>query len=263
MRDLLVDKNIQEIANQLWEARLQRQAIAPLSDRHPGLDLKQAYAISRLNYLRRIQAGEKSLGRKIGLTSLAVQAQLNVHQPDFGYLTDAMICSELQKIDVHQWIQPRVEGEVAFFLGKDVKQGPVNVEKVMDATDFVSVAIEIIDSRIADWKIKVTDTVADNASSAGFVLGEKKLPLSKLDLSMAGMKLSIDGEVQSTGMGQACLGHPIQAVIWLMNTFLSLGEPLRAGDIILSGAYGPVVPIRAGQLCEVEISGLGKVRGQF
>lgn len=253
--------DFQKLANQLWDARVKSQPIGPLTEQASTLSIEDAYQISLLNYKRRTkEANVRAIGKKIGLTSVAVQKQLGVHEPDFGYLTSDMNVNVLKKGAL---IQGKVEGEVAFILKQDLSKDNVQTEDVIAATDYVVACIEIIDSRVAHWKIKIQDTIADNASAAFLVLGKEKKKLSELDLKMAGMALRINQEVESTGVGAACLGHPINAVCWLANQMQKLGDPLKRGDVILSGAYGPVVPFKPGDLCEVEINGLGKVSCKY
>jgi 2-oxopent-4-enoate/cis-2-oxohex-4-enoate hydratase len=258
---------VSQLAETLWQARISGTPCAPLTVAHPELTIEDAYRISSQNFQRRlmgavmgaVMGGVKSVGRKIGLTSLAVQKQLGVNQPDFGYLTSDMLVHSGDAIGKNALIQGRAEGEVAFILGRDLKGPGVTREDVIAATDHVVACIEIIDSRVKDWKIKIQDTISDNASSALLVLGNKPRKLQDLDLRMAGMALRMNGEVESSGVGAACLDHPVNAVVWLANALGALGDPLKAGDIILSGAYGPVVPFNPGDHCEVENSGLGKV----
>lgn len=255
---------IAQHAEALYAARLQAKAISPLVEMSPEISLLDAYKISEMNIRRRIDDEKTRLvGKKVGLTSRAVQKQLGVDQPDFGYLTANMNVALGESVSLAKLIQPRVEGEVAFVLKRDLAGPGLTAAQVIKATDFVLPCIEIIDSRVKDWKIKVQDTVADNASSALFVLGAQPRRLGDTDLRMAGMCLRKNGEVESTGMGMACLEHPINAVLWLANTMGALGEKLKAGDIILSGAYGPVVPVGKGDAIEVEISGLGVVNCRF
>lgn len=247
------------IAGVLWDARVLSRPCDPPTLFRPDLSLAGAYQVSKYNFERRLKENDaKRAGSKIGLTSQAVQKQLNVSQPDFGWLTSDMQLSSGGMIPKTKLIQPKVEGEVAFILKKDL-QGPTHRDAVIGATDSVAACIEVIDSRVSDWKIKIEDTVADNASSAYYVLGAQRRPLSEVDLVKASMTLKINGETRSTGAGAACLGDPVNAVLWLANTFGLLGETLRAGDVILSGAYGPVVPFQPGDRCEVEIDGLGRV----
>lgn len=248
---------LQTLADELYASRREAHPVEPLTARHPDLTLLQAYEISRLNWQRRTRESRvTAIGKKIGLTSRAVQKQLGVFEPDFGYLTSDMSIPCGEKVQT-KLIQPRVEGEVAFFLKKDLRGPGITAAQVITATEFVLPCIEIIDSRVKDWKIQIQDTVADNASSALFVLGSTPRSLGRADLRMAGMSLKINGDVLSTGMGMACLDHPVNAVAWLANKMGEYGEALLAGEVILSGAYGPVVPVQAGDRVEVEINGLG------
>jgi 2-oxopent-4-enoate/cis-2-oxohex-4-enoate hydratase len=186
-----------------------------------------------------------------------------VNEPDFGYLTSDMNVPMGEIVSLAGLLQPKVEGETAFVLKRDLKGPGITVADVIRATDFVLPCIEIIDSRVTDWKIKIQDTVADNASSALFVLGTEPRTLRDRDLRLAGMALKVDGEVLSAGSGAACLDHPCLAVAWLANKLGEFGVSLKAGEVILSGAFGPVVPISANSHVEVEISGLGRVFCQF
>jgi 2-oxopent-4-enoate/cis-2-oxohex-4-enoate hydratase len=251
--------SLNSIIDTLWQARITGVPCAPVTETCPGLTIEEAYQISSQVFQRKLAGGARSVGRKIGLTSLAVQKQLGVDQPDFGYLTSDMLVHTGGVVGKNALIQGRAEGEVAFILGRDLKGPGLTREDIISATDHVVACIEIIDSRVKDWKIKIQDTIADNASSALLVLGSKPVKLQNIDLRMAGMTLRMNGEVESTGVGAACLDHPVNAVLWLANALGRLGDSLKAGDIILSGAYGPVVPFNPGDQCEVEISGLGKV----
>jgi 2-oxopent-4-enoate hydratase len=203
------------------------------------------------------------VGKKIGLTSRAVQKQLGVSEPDFGYLISSMNVPMGETVSRSTLLQPRVEGEAVFVLKRSLKGPGITVADVARATDFVLPCIEIIDSRVKDWRIKIQDTVADNASSALFVLGTEPRRLGNSDLREAGMALRVNGEVLSTGCGAACLDHPALAVAWLANALGKFGVALEAGELILSGAFGPVVPVSAGDRVEVEISGLGAVHCYF
>lgn len=251
-------------AEALYAARLSRKAIKPLSEDAAGLTLLDAYKISDLNLRRRLaEEKTKLIGKKIGLTSRAVQKQLGVDQPDFGYLTANMNVALGDSVSMSKLMQPKVEGEVAFVLKRDLAGPHLTAADVIKATDFILPCIEIIDSRIKDWKIKVEDTIADNASSALYVLGSQPKRLGDYDLRMAGMVLRKNNEVESTGVGMACMEHPINALLWLANQMGSLGEKLRAGEIILTGAFGPVVSVVANDHIEVEIQGLGAVNCRF
>lgn len=255
---------IAALADSLFEARVQRRPVDPLTARAPELSLRDAYTVSEINLKRRIsQGGARLIGKKIGLTSRAVQKQLGVSEPDFGWLTSDMNVPLGESVPLGSLLFPRVEGETAFVLKRGLRGPGVTVADVIRATDFVLPCIEIIDSRVKDWKIKIQDTVADNASSALFVLGTEPKRLREADLRLAGMALRVNGEVLSTGSGAACLDHPCLAVAWLANKLGEFGSGLDAGDVILSGAFGPVVPVTANAHVEVEISGLGRVSCHF
>jgi 2-keto-4-pentenoate hydratase len=255
---------LQKFAGQLWEARVHALACDPLTDTQATLSILDAYTISDLNMRRRTAQGTVRLvGKKIGLTSIAVQKQLRVAEPDFGYLTSDMLVQNGKDVPLVKLIAPKVEGEVAFVLKNELRGPNVSVEDVLAATDYLLPAIEIIDSRVRDWKIKIADTIADNASSALFVLGEERHSIKDLDLQLAGMALRVNGEVLSTGVASACLGNPAVAVAWLANAMGKFGVSLLPGEIILSGAFGPVVPVIAGDHVEVKISGLGSVQCRF
>lgn len=255
---------IATLADALYDARTKFQQCEPLTTRLTDLTLRDAYTVSEINLKRRLSQEKARLtGKKIGLTSRAVQKQLGVSEPDFGYLTSDMNVPLGETVSMLGLLQPKVEGEVAFVLKRDLSGPGVTVADVIRATDFVLPCIEIIDSRVRDWKIKIQDTVADNASSALFVLGTEPRSLRERDLRTAGMALRIDGEVLSAGSGAACLDHPCLAVAWLANKLGEFGVCLRAGEVILSGAFGPVVPVNGGEHVEVEISGLGRVACNF
>lgn len=256
--------DIAALADSLFDARTSRKACEPLTTRAPELSIRDAYTVSEINLKRRLgQGNARLLGKKIGLTSRAVQKQLGVNEPDFGYLTSDMNVPLGETVSLSSLLLPKVEGETAFVLKRDLMGPGVTIADVIRATDFVLPCIEIIDSRVKDWKIKIQDTIADNASSALFVLGTEPKRLRENDLRISGMALRVDGEVLSTGSGAACLDHPCLAVAWLANKLGEYGVSLKAGEVILSGAFGPVVPISGDAHVEVEISGLGRVSCHF
>ena len=233
------------------------EAIPPLRDLLAPGDMDGAYQVQMLNTRFWQHQGRRIVGRKIGLTARAVQQQLGVDQPDFGVLFDDMQIANGNRLDPARMIQPKAEAELAFIMAHDLNAPEAGPEEVRAAVGSVCAAIEIVDSRIADWKISFADTVADNGSSAFFVLGDEKKPLDGLDLYTCGMALEVDGAVASVGAGAACLGHPLNAAAWLASTLATRGEPLRAGDIILTGALGPMIPLQPGQTITAKVGGIG------
>ncbi|PLP95272.1 2-oxopent-4-enoate hydratase [Pseudomonas sp. FFUP_PS_473] len=259
----LDDSLLHDLGAELYLALRQAQSVAPLTARYPELTLEQAYAIQKHLIERRLADGEKVVGKKIGVTSQAVMNLLGVNQPDFGILTDAMAVNPGQAIDSSTLIQPKAEGELAFVLKHDLQGPGVSVADVLRATEGVMVCFEIVDSRIRDWKIAIQDTVADNASCGVFVLGDRLVSLSEVDLSLCGMVLEKNGEVVATGAGAASMGSPATAVAWLANTLGRLGVPLKAGEVILSGSLGAMVPVKAGDNLQVSIGGVGACSVRF
>ncbi|MEM9287443.1 MAG: fumarylacetoacetate hydrolase family protein [Pseudomonadota bacterium] len=237
--------------------------IAPLRDGLAPDDTNGAYAVQAINTEHWEIEGRSIVGRKIGLTSPAVQKQLGVDQPDFGVLFADMQVPNGSILQASRLLQPKVEAEVALVLDKDLNAPACTVDDVAAATDYACAAIEIVDSRIADWKITFADTVADNGSSAGFVLGPEKRSLDGLDLYSCGMVMEIGGTVSSIGAGAACLGHPLNAAAWLASTLAQCGASLKAGDIILTGALGPMAPLTPGDDVTAHIGGLGQARFSY
>lgn len=231
--------------------------VPPLRDGLGPTDAAGAYVVQRLNTDHWVGAGRRIVGRKIGLTAAAVQAQLGVNQPDYGVLFDDMALADGGELDMRRMLQPKAEAEVALVLAKDLDDPQADRAAILAAVDHVAAAIEIVDSRIADWKITFADTVADNGSSAAFVLSDDRRAVAGLDLWSCGMVLEQNGRVASLGAGAACLGHPLEAAAWLARTLAAAGEPLRAGDVVLTGALGPMVPIAAGDTIRATIGGLG------
>lgn len=252
--------DIDGLAKMLWDAQQEGKPCPPLTQDAPDLSVPQAYAIQAYNLERR---DSPLIGRKIGLTSKALQDWLEVDQPDFGGLLAEMEVPFGGVVETSQLLQPRAEAEIAFVLSDDLDFHVVTAANVISATEYILPAIEIIDSRIADWKISYEDTIADNASSGMFVLGNDPVKLDAAKLELAGMVLRKNGRVVSTGAGAACLGHPVNAVVWLANTLCKLGTPLRAGDVVLSGALGPVTEVAPGDLVEAHIAHIGRVHVRF
>ncbi|MFY1593614.1 2-keto-4-pentenoate hydratase [Micromonospora sp. WMMD737] len=255
---------MESAADELFQARESGKPCAPLRGRLlPEADIDTAYQVQQLQVRQWLDAGHRRVGAKIGLTSRAVQESFGVFEPDFGVLLDDMAVPDGAEVDLDRLLQPRVEAEVAFVLGADLPDERITSADVIRAVDHVLPAIEIVDSRVAGWDISIVDTVADNASSGLFVLGTTPRRLADVDLRLCGMVLEQAGEPVSVGAGAACLGNPLHAVQWLAQTLARSGDPLRAGDVVLSGALGPMVPVTAGAAYEARISGLGSVRTCF
>lgn len=251
------------IADLLWTAAQKRQPCAPIRDLLQGSGVDAAYEVQEINTKRRLAEGARLVGRKIGLTSVAVQKQLGVDQPDYGMLFADMALCDGEQAPLTRLLQPKVEAEIAFVLGRDLEPALPTPADLLQAVDFAVAAIEIVDSRIQNWDIRLVDTIADNASSGMFVLGTQPKLLREVDLVACAMTMERRGETVSTGTGGACLGNPLAAALWLAKTMARVGRPLKAGDTILSGALGPMVPAKSGDAFEVRISGLGAVRVAF
>jgi 2-keto-4-pentenoate hydratase len=236
-----------------------RDAVAQASVEAGVTPLEAAYAVQALNTQRRLAAGERLVGRKIGLTSQAVQKQLGVDSPDFGALFASMAVAHGEEIASKRLMQAKAEAEIALVLAHDLVHEQHTVADIISATAYALPAIEIVDSRIANWDIRLTDTVADNASSGLFVLGSRPVKLSQFDVIGCGMVIERRGEQVSVGLGAACLGNPLHAAIWLANVMVKVGAPLRAGDVVLTGALGPMVPVLPGDVLNADIQGLGSV----
>lgn len=254
---------VERAAQRLENAAAGNEPCDPVRDLIGRNDLAAAYAVQDAVTERRVHGGDQIVGRKIGLTSLAVQQQLGVDRPDFGVLFDSMGHADGATIVAAGVMQPRVEAEIAFVLGADLADGPLDAAQVRAATDHVVAALEVCGSRIRDWDISFGDTVADNASAGAFVLGTDRRGLDEVVPAEVEMTMSIDGEEASMGNGAACLGDPVEAVVWLARTARELGNPLCAGQVILSGALGPMRPVVAGQRVTATLSGLGSVSADF
>jgi 2-keto-4-pentenoate hydratase len=248
----------EKIASRLRDA-YRNGPITPLRDGLRPDDADAAYAVQSLNTQYWVDQGRRIIGRKIGLTSHAVQKQLGVNQPDFGVLFHDMLIMDGGSVDPRTLLQPKVEAEIALVLGRDLTVAAPTFLDVLAATEYALPALEIVDSRIADWSITLADTVADNASSGYFVLGRQPHEVESLDLWSCGMVTQVDGQIVSTGVGAACLGHPLNAALWLASTLASRGEPLRTGDIVMTGALGPMVRLKPGSEVRATIGGLGNV----
>ena len=251
-------------SRELFSALRNGEVVTPLSARDTSLGIDDAYAISLAILAARKSEGERVVGKKIGVTSKAVQDMLGVHQPDFGFLTDRMwVEGETIDIKAHGLIQPRAEAEIAFVLKARLRGPDVTAEQVVAATDYIVPCFEIVDSRIADWKIGIVDTVADNASCGVFVLGDAKADPRAHDLPALHVTVTKNGAPLSEGYGSAVQGSPAQAVAWLANTLGAYGVTLNAGDVILSGSLVPLEPARPGDVFEMDLHGIGRCVARF
>ncbi len=254
---------IREAADRLHAAAVSGTPTDPIRDLLAPGDVAAAYAVQKINTERALAAGRRLVGRKIGLTSLAVQKQLGVDQPDYGMLFADMARPEALDISIADVMQPKVEAEIAFVLGRDLDGEQLTVADLFRAIDYAVPAIEIVGSRIAKWDIRITDTIADNASSGLYVLGSRPVRITDFDMRLCGMVMTKAGEPVSVGAGAACMGSPLNATLWLAKVMAAAGYPMRAGDTILSGALGPMVGVVPGDVFDVTIEGLGSVRAAF
>jgi 2-keto-4-pentenoate hydratase len=251
------------IADMLEQAESQRRQIPPIVDRLGQGNVIAAYQVQAELARRRLASGARLIGRKIGITSAAVQQQLGVNEPDFGALFGDMEIEHCGTVALNNLIQPRIEAEIALVLDRELERPDTTISELMRAVSFAAPALEIVDSRIADWKISIVDTIADNGSSARFVLGNTIRKLTDIDLLTCGMSMTKNGSVVSVGSGAACLGHPLKAALWLVRKLAESGEPVRAGDLILTGALGPMANVSPGETFEARISDLGSVKVNF
>ncbi len=252
-----------ELAARLWRAELGREPIAPLTGVHPEMDVVDAYEIQLINIRQRVGAGARVLGHKVGLSSPAMQQMMGVDEPDYGHLLDEMQVFEETPVKAGNYLYPRVEVEVGFVLAADLPGGGCTEDDVLAATEALVPSIELIDTRITDWKIALCDTIADNASSAGFVLGAGRVAPGELDVTAIEAVLTRNGEVVAEGRSDAVLGNPVTAVAWLARKVESFGVRLRKGDVVLPGSCTRAIDARAGDEFVADFTGLGSVRLAF
>lgn len=255
--------NIQKAADALYEAEKNHCQIPMISGENPEMTIDDAYAIQLQNIARRIKEGGKVIGMKIGLTSVGMQKLLNVDVPDYGHLMADMLVLEGEKCHSGEMCQPKVEGELAFCLKKTLKGPGITVADVYDATDYVVPALEIVDSRIQDWKIKLVDTIADNGSSARLVIGSRMTPIHAVDMRLTGMILEKNGELVNSGTTAEVWGNPAASVAWLANQLSAYGIELKSGSIVLAGALTAAVPVQAGDCITASFCGMGSVGVKF
>ena len=254
---------VKQYAEQLAAAESTRVGIPPLTAADSDLTVKDAYYIQLENIQRKLEEGHRIVGKKIGLTSLAMQKLLGVGEPDYGHLLDSMVVENGGSISIEQVLQPKVEAEIAFILKEDLRGPNITALDVLKATDYVVPALEIVDSRITDWKIQLADTVADNASSGFYVLGGKPVKASEVDLELIGMVFTKNGEIANTGVGAAALGNPALCVAWLANKLSEFDIPLRAGEVILSGALSAAIEAKKGDSFTARFAHIGQVSVHF
>ena len=257
------ESRIRTLADMLLAAEQTRKPIAPLTETDPAITVDEAYRIQLRIMEMKKSSGQVVAGKKIGLTSLAMQTMLGVKEPDYGHILNGMVVMEGEKIPMAELIAPRIEGEIAFALKEDLRGPGVTLTEVIRCTEGVIPALEIIDSRVREWKIKLPDTVADNASSARIVLGGVLTSPASIDLRTVGMVMEKNGEVLGTAAGSAVLGHPANAVAWLANKLAAYGIPLRKGEVILSGALTAAAPVAAGDFFRADFGVLGDVKIKF
>lgn len=260
---MVEERVITNVTRLLDEAHEKHQSIPPLTVQEPTMTLDDAYAIQVKRIEMATMLGSRITGKKIGLTSLAMQNLLGVDQPDYGHLLDSMYVEDGETISLRKLFQPKVEGEIAFVLKEDLVGPNVTVEDVLRATDYVVPALEIVDSRIKDWKIKLEDTVADNASCGLYVLGSNKVSIEEIDLKTIHMQLLQDGKVINKGKGTDVLGDPALCVAWLANKLSEYGVSLKANEVILSGALSAAVEAKTGSIFEAKFTQIGEVKVKF
>jgi len=254
---------IETLARDLLEAERTKRPIAPFTQQYPELTVEDAYAVQLQVKDQKLSEGRKVIGKKVGLTSIAMQKMLGVNEPDYGHLLDDMKIADDSIVHISEFISPKIEAEIGFILGEDLKGPNVTYLDVLMATKYVTPVLEIIDSRIADWQIQLADTVADNGSSAKVVVGTQVTEIAGVDLRTAGMVLYRNGEITATGSGAAALGHPAQAVAWLANKLAEFDISLKAGELILPGALSAAVPVKKGDHIQAQFGTLGSVSVTF
>ncbi len=254
----------EQLAAELYQALQEQRTVEPLRSRFPQFTIDDAYAISLGILAHRERAGERVIGKKIGVTSAAVQNMLGVHQPDFGFLTDRMLIPNAGSVHIAaRLIQPRAEAEIALILRRDLSGPGITPQDVLDATQAIAPCFEVVDSRIANWDIRIVDTIADNASCGVFVLGAERADPRAFDLAVLKVRVWKNEQPLSEGQGSAVQGSPLASVAWLANTLGSYGVALKAGEVILSGSLVPLEPARPGDVFRLELEGVGSARVAF
>lgn len=259
----ILTNKINDLAKLLEEAEKTGVGILPLTSQDKELTVKEAYQIQLKNIEKKLAQGQKIVGKKIGLTSLAMQKLLGVGEPDYGHLLDSMVIENGGTVPLKKVLQPKVEAEIAFILKQELKGPNITTLDVLLATDYIVPALEIVDSRVQDWKIKLPDTIADNASSGFYVLGGEPTKVEDVNLELLGMVLEKNGEIVNTGVGAAALGNPATCVAWLANRLADFDITLKAGEVILSGALSAAVVAQAGETFTARFAHIGSVKVHF
>lgn len=254
-----LNKRIEQAAEALWQSRETQTPIARISATYGIEGIENAYAVAAVNTRRRVVQGDRIVGKKVGLTSQSVQQQLGVDQPDFGILFGSMEYLDGEDVPMSRLIQPKAEAEIAFVVGRDLRSEKPSWSEFLSVLAYALPALEIVDSAIANWQLTLVDTVADNASCGLYVLGNQPQTIVQVSLADIGMQLTLNGQRVSVGTGAACLGHPLRAAYWMACMMASRGEGLMAGEVILSGALGPMVSIQQGDVLRAQIGGMGSV----
>ena len=252
-----------DYAAKLRQAQATKTPISPLRDDIGEYSEELAYAIQQVNTNHKLVDGARIVGKKIGLTSIKVQEQFGISTPDFGILFDDMEVLNGLSLPISEVMQPKIEGELAFVLGGSLDNDKLTIVDIINSIDYVLPSLEIVGSRIENWNIRIADTVADNASASHYVLGHTPKMLDDIDIVNCKMNMTINGELKSSGSGKDCLGSPLNAVLWLARKMQAVGQPLQAGELILSGSLGPMVVVNAGDHVEAEFEGLGSVSISF
>lgn len=258
-----MSKTVREWADHLARAEEQRQGVQALTESEPDLSIERAYDVQLESIQRKVNQGKRVVGKKIGLTSIAMQELLGVSEPDYGHLLDSMVVENGDKITPDRVLQPRVEGEIAFVLRDTLKGPKVTTLDVLQATAYVLPALEVVDSRVADWNIKLPDTIADNASSGLYVLGGQPVSVDQVDLAQIGMVLEKNGDIMNTGVGAAASGNPAHCVAWLANKLAEFDIALEAGEVVLSGALSAAVHAHPGDHFRARLAHLGEATVGF
>jgi 2-keto-4-pentenoate hydratase len=256
-------ERIDRLAQELLTATDQVRPVRPLRQRHPDLDVTEAYRIQQHQLRARVAGGEQLVGRKVGLTSAAMQAQLGIDSPDFGFVLDSMTFADGDTASADRFIAPRIEPELAFVLNRPLAGPGVTTVEALTAVEHVFLALEIIDSRVADWNIGLVDTVADNASCGAVVLGREPLSIHPASTSRIGVELFVDGELRQRGEGTAVMNDPLAPLVWLANTLGALGDGLRAGEFVLTGSFTGAVPIAPGSAVRADYGPHGRISINF